>query len=286
MNLRKVSSIHDSHKAQPAPGLIVDRPLPGPGVDYVSPFLMIDHFGPETIKPGDKGGLNPHPHRGFETVTFLLDGVMEHHDSNGGHGVIRPDGAQWMTAGAGIVHAEYREKTFAQEGGTVHGVQLWVNLPRRDKMTRPGYQDLPAASIPAVTVEGGVVRVIAGEQAGTKGAAKTFTPMQVLHIRLAAGGRAELAVKAGWSALAYAMVGSAAVSGTALGERQMAVFANDGDGVVIEAHAPLEMLLLAGEPINEPVVSWGPFVMNTREEIVQARNDYAAGRMGTLEASS
>jgi len=286
MTLRSVARVHDSHKAQPAPGLIVDRPLPGPGVDYVSPFLMIDHFGPETIKPGDTGGLNPHPHRGFETVTFLLDGVMEHHDSNGGHGVIRPDGAQWMTAAAGIVHAEYREKAFAQQGGTVHGVQLWVNLPRRDKMAKPGYQDLPAASIPAVKVEGGVVRVIAGEHAGIKGAAKTFTPMQVLHIRLAAGGRAELKVDAGWSALAYAMVGSATVSGTALGERQMAVFANDGDNVVIEAHEPLEMLLLAGEPINEPVVSWGPFVMNTREEIVQARNDYAAGRMGTLEMSA
>jgi redox-sensitive bicupin YhaK (pirin superfamily) len=286
MSLRKVSSIHASHKAQPAPGLVVDRPLPGPGVDYISPFLMIDHFGPETIKPGDTGGLNPHPHRGFETVTFLLDGVMEHHDSNGGHGVIRPDGAQWMTAAAGIVHAEYREQAFAQQGGTVHGVQLWINLPRRDKMAKPGYQDLPAAGIPAVSVEGGVVRVIAGEHAGIKGAAKTFTPMKVLHIRLAAGGRAELAVQAEWNALAYALVGSATVSGAALGERQMAVFANEGETIVIEAQQALEMLLLAGEPINEPVVSWGPFVMNTREEIIQARNDYAAGRMGRVEVSA
>jgi redox-sensitive bicupin YhaK (pirin superfamily) len=286
MTLRSVARVHDSHKAQPAPGLVVDRPLPGPQVDTISPFLMIDHFGPETIRPGDTGGLNPHPHRGFETVTFLLDGVMEHHDSNGGHGVIRPDGAQWMTAAAGIVHAEYREKVFAQQGGVVHGVQLWINLPRRDKMAKPGYQDLPAAVIPAVPVEGGVVRVIAGEHVGTRGVAKTFTPMQVLHIRLAAGGRAELSVKAGWNALGYAMVGSATVSGTALGERQMAQFADDGDTVVIEAKQALEMLLLAGEPINEPVVSWGPFVMNTREEIIQARNDYAAGRMGTLEVQA
>jgi hypothetical protein len=282
MTLRSVARVHDSYKAQPAPGLVVDRPLPGPGVDYVSPFLMIDHFGPETIRPGDSGGLNPHPHRGFETVTFLLDGVMEHHDSNGGHGVIRPDGAQWMTAAAGIVHAEYREQAFAQQGGTVHGVQLWINLPRRDKKAAPGYQDLPAASIPAVAVAGGVVRVIAGEHAGIKGAAKTFTPMQVLHIRLAAGGRAEIAVKPGWNALAYALVGAATVSGTALAERQMALFDDDGDSVVIEANEPLEMLLLAGEPINEPVVSWGPFVMNTREEIMQARQDYTAGKMGTL----
>lgn len=284
MKLRSVEQVHSSYKAQPAPGLVVDRPLPGPDVDYVTPFLMIDHFGPETIRPGDSGGLNPHPHRGFETVTFLLEGVMEHQDSNGGHGVIRPDGAQWMTAASGIVHAEYREREFAQKGGTVHGVQLWINLPRRDKMAPPGYQDLSAALIPSVPVTGGEVRVIAGEYQGVKGAAKTFTPMHVLHIRLEAGGRAEIPLDPAWNALAYAMVGTTKVSGAALGERQMAVFASDGEGVVIEAKTALEMLLLAGEPINEPVVSWGPFVMNTQEEILQARRDYSAGRMGTLEA--
>ena len=286
MTLRSVAKVHHSYKAQPAPGLVVDRPLPGPEVDYVTPFLMIDHFGPETIKPGDFGGLNPHPHRGFETVTFLLEGVMEHQDSNGGRGVIRPDGAQWMTAASGIVHAEYRERAFAQKGGTVHGVQLWINLPNRHKMAAPGYQDLPAARIPAVPVEGGVVRVIAGKYQGVTGAATTFTPMHVLHIRLQAGGRAEIAVDASWSALAYAMVGTAVVSGAELGERQMAVFGNDGERIVIEAKSALDLLLLAGEPINEPVVSWGPFVMNTQEEILQARRDYGAGRMGTLETQA
>ena len=147
---RPVALVATSRKAEPAPGLIVDRPLPGPEVDYVSPFLMIDHFGPTAVAAGGKGGLNPHPHRGFETVTLLFDGAMEHQDSQGNHGVLRAGDVQWMTAARGIVHAEYHEREFAQRGGTLHGIQLWVNLPARDKMNPPGYQDISSHRIPEV----------------------------------------------------------------------------------------------------------------------------------------
>jgi redox-sensitive bicupin YhaK (pirin superfamily) len=279
---RSVVSIARSHKAEPAPGLTVDRPLPGPEVDYVSPFLMIDHFGPTTVPAGGKGGLNPHPHRGFETVTLLFDGAMEHQDSQGGHGLLRAGDVQWMTAARGIVHAEYHEREFAQRGGTLHGIQLWVNLPARYKMNPPGYQDIHSARIPDVGLDAGVARVIAGEFEGRRGPARTHTPMLVMHVKLAAGGTAGVAVPGTWNALAYVIRGRARASEAALGERQMAVFGNDAPLVELAAITDADVLLLAGEPIDEPVVSWGPFVMNTAEQIIQARRDYASGRMGVL----
>src|SRR4249919_3966145 len=146
--VRPIALIADSYKAEPAPGLIVDRPLPGPEVDYVSPFLMIDHFGPTPVPAGRSGGLMPHPHRGFETVTLLFEGAMEHQDSAGNHGVLRPGDVQWMTAASGILHAEYHEREFAKKGGTLQGIQLWVNLPAKHKMDPPAYQDLTANRIP------------------------------------------------------------------------------------------------------------------------------------------
>jgi redox-sensitive bicupin YhaK (pirin superfamily) len=281
-SLRGVALVATARKASPAPGLIVDRPLPGPEVDYVSPFLMIDHFGPETVRPGGGGGLNPHPHRGFETVTFLFEGAMEHQDSLGNKGLLRPGGVQWMTAAQGIVHAEYHEKQFAQRGGTLHGIQLWVNLPARHKMAQPGYQDLSADRIPVVTKDGATVRVIAGEALGARGPAKTFTPITALHVRLEPGARIEVPAPAGFNALAYVFRGGATVSDVELRERQMAVLDNSGDTVAVAADGLAELLVLSGEPIDEPVVSWGPFVMNTQAEILQARQDYGSGRMGRL----
>ncbi|HWA11701.1 MAG TPA: pirin family protein [Burkholderiales bacterium] len=283
---RSAARVIRSHPAQPAPGLDVLRPFPGPQLDYASPFLMLDHFGPDRIRPGDEGGLNPHPHRGFETVTFLFQGSMEHQDSSGGRGILKPGSVQWMTAGSGIVHAEYREKEFARTGGILEGVQLWLNLPRKYKMEKPHYQDLQPEAIPVVQVEGGEVRVVAGEQLGVRGPAVSYTPVTAVRIDLQAGARVTLRAPAGHNAYLYAVSGSGRAGGAAFAATQLVEFRDDGEAVEVEAGEALEALFLAGEPIDEPVVSWGPFVMNTREEILQARDDYLAGRMGRLDERS
>lgn len=281
---RSVRTVVASHKAEPAPGLVVDRPFPGPRVDFVDPWLMLDHFGPQRIAPGEAGGLNPHPHRGFETVTLILEGAMEHRDSSGGRGLIEPGGVQWMTAASGIVHAEYRAPALVREGGTLHGVQLWLNLPRARKMAPPGYQDLPAGRIPVVASAGARVRVIAGEHAGVSGPARSFTPVTLLHVILEAGGGVALRLVHGHNALAYVVEGEAGVQDQRVPARAMALLEPHGEGVALRAAQPAQLLVLAGAPIAEPVVSWGPFVMTTREEIEQARDDYLAGRMGALDA--
>ncbi len=270
---RSALRVIDSHYAEPAPGLRVLRPFPGPDLDYASPFLMLDHFGPERIRPGDEGGLNPHPHRGFETVTLLFQGAMEHQDSAGNHGLLRSGGVQWMTAGSGIVHAEYREREFVKEGGTLEGVQLWVNLPRKFKMEAPHYQDLPAERIPVVRLEGGEARVVAGELFGVTGPAQTYTPMIVAHLKLAARASAEIPIPGGFNSFVYAIRGSGRSSSLRFARNQLVEFRADGASVQVTAEEPFDLLFLAGEPIDEPVVSWGPFVMNTREEIIQARDD-------------
>jgi redox-sensitive bicupin YhaK (pirin superfamily) len=283
---RSVLRVIDSHYAEPAPGLRVLRPFPGPDLDYASPFLMLDHFGPERIRPGDEGGLNPHPHRGFETVTFLFQGAMEHHDSSGGHGHLRAGGVQWMTAGSGIVHAEYREKEFARTGGVLEGVQLWVNLPRKLKMETPHYQDLPAEKFAVAKFPGGEARVVAGDLLGVRGPAVSYTPIIAAHVKLEAGASVELPIPASFNAYVYAVRGSGRSSAVGFTTNKLVEYRGDGGSVQVSASEALDFLLLAGEPIDEPVVSWGPFVMNTREEILQARDDYLAGRMGVLEDRS
>ena len=244
---------------------------------------------------------------------------MEHHDSSGGHGLLRAGGVQWMTAGSGIVHAEYREKEFARTGGVVEGVQLWVNLPRKFKMEAPHYQDLPAEKFAVATFPGGKARVVAGELLGVRGPARPheeeeatsssqsvraaraspvaspekgpllrgpariYTPIIVAHVTLEAGASVELPIPASFNAYVYAIRGSGRSSTVDFATHQLVEYRGDGESVPVTANEALDFLLLAGEPIDEPVVSWGPFVMNTREEIVQARNDYQAGRMGRLE---
>ncbi len=283
---RSALRVIDSHYAEPAPGLRVLRPFPGPDLDYASPFLMLDHFGPERIRAGDEGGLNPHPHRGFETVTFLFQGAMEHHDSSGGHGHLRAGGVQWMTAGSGIVHAEYREKEFARTGGVLEGVQLWVNLPRKFKMEAPHYQDLPAEKFAVAKFPGGVARVVAGELLGVRGPAVTYTPIVAAHVKLEGGASVELPIPVSFNAYLYAVRGSGRSSTSGFATNQLVEYRGDGGSVQVTASEALDFLLLAGEPIDEPVVSWGPFVMNTSEEILKARDDYLAGRMGRLEERS
>ena len=283
MASRSVTKILDSYPAEPAPGLHVMRPLPGPGLDYLDPFLMLDHFGPLTVAPGGNGGLNPHPHRGFETVTIMLEGGMEHHESLGNRGLMRPGDVQWMTAASGIVHAEYHEKEFARTGGTLHGIQLWVNLPAREKMNPPGYQDLPQTKIPAIEQAGAIIHLIAGEIHGVKGAARTHTPMMVARIAWERAATVTIPVPENFNAAIYVINGTVEFANGQAGKaRQLCLLAEDGLEASIHAAPGAMALLLAGEPIGEPVASYGPFVMNTRAEITQAVNDFQSGKMGRL----
>lgn len=265
------------------------RPLPGPELDYLDPFLMLDHFGPLTVAPGGNGGLNPHPHRGFETVTIMLEGAMEHHDSLGNRGLMTPGDVQWMTAASGILHAEYHEKEFARQGGTLHGIQLWVNLPARHKMDPPGYQDLPQANIPMIERDGATIHLIAGEIDGVKGAARTHTPMLVARIAWQRAATVTIPIPENFNAAIYVIAGTIEFSnGQAATARQLCLLGNDGPTASIQGlasghAAPDTMaLLLAGETIGEPVASYGPFVMNTRAEIMQAVNDFQSGKMGRM----
>ena len=252
----------------------------------ISPFLMLDYAAPVTFDPTTKRrGVGQHPHRGFETVTIVYAGEVEHRDSTGSGGVIGPGDVQWMTAGSGILHEEFHSERYGKSGGPFEMAQLWVNLPARDKMATPGYQAITDAQIPAVALadDAGIVRVIAGELGSRKGPARTFTPMNVWDVRLKAGKTADLAQAEGWAVQIVVLAGSVRVNGdTMLRAAQMATLDRAGRGVTLEANDDAKVLLLAGEPIDEPVVGYGPFVMNTREEIVQAVEDFNGGKFGRM----
>jgi len=254
----------------------------------ISPFLLLDYAAPTTFEPTTKRrGVGQHPHRGFETVTIVYDGEVEHRDSTGGGGVIGRGDVQWMTAGSGILHEEFHSTNYGKKGGPFEMAQLWVNLPARDKMAPPGYQAITDAQIPSVSLPGdaGTVRVIAGEYGGRKGPARTFTPMNVWDVRLAAGKSADLSQAEGWTVQVVVMAGTVQLNGnTVLRAAQMATLDTAGQGVTIEANGEAKVLLLAGEPIDEPVVGYGPFVMNTREEIVRAIDDFNGGKFGRMPA--
>lgn len=258
----------------------------GPGVPQRSPFLMLDYAAPTRFEPtSQRRGVGQHPHRGFETVTIVYEGEVEHRDSTGNGGVIGPGDVQWMTAGSGILHEEFHSTGFGQRGGPFEMVQLWVNLPKRDKMTAPGYQGILDAQIPAVSLPdgAGTVRVIAGTFAGNTGPAHTFSPMNVWDVRLAAGKSVELPQAEGWTTLLVVLAGTIMVNGeSVLREKQMATLSTEGSGVVIEANGDAKLLLLAGQPIDEPVVGYGPFVMNSQQEIVQAIADFNSGKFGRM----
>ena len=251
-----------------------------------SPFLMLDYAAPTRFEPTtQRRGVGQHPHRGFETVTIVYAGEVEHRDSTGGGGVIGPGDVQWMTAGGGILHEEFHSSRYAQAGGPFEMVQLWVNLPAKDKGVAPGYQGITSAEIPSVPLPGGAgtVRVIAGEHAGRKGPARTFTPMNVWDARLAPGKVADLSQPEGWTVQIVVLAGTIQVNGNSvLRAAQMATLSREGGGVSIEANNDAKILLLAGEPIEEPVVGYGPFVMNSREEIVQAIDDFNRGQFGRM----
>jgi redox-sensitive bicupin YhaK (pirin superfamily) len=282
---REVAQIVTAHRQREGGGFIVRRPFPSAGLRQADPFLLLDEMGPVEYGPGEAVGAPDHPHRGFETVTYMLDGEMEHADSAGHRGRLGPGDVQWMTAGRGIVHSEMPSGAMRERGGRMHGFQIWVNLPARDKMTRPQYQEIPGTAIPEATSPDGraKVRVIAGEALGARALIGTRTPIGYLHWRLSPGASVDVPVPADHTAYVYVFDGGLRVGGRAVQQGQLAVL-GDGAFVHFEADEPAQALLLSGVPLREPIVQHGPFVMNTEREIMQAIEDYRAGRLGEIAA--
>jgi redox-sensitive bicupin YhaK (pirin superfamily) len=255
--------------------------------EEISPFLLLDYAGPAYFSPtGQPRGVGEHPHRGFETVTIVYQGAVAHRDSAGNAGIIGPGDVQWMTAASGVVHEELHEPAFAKQGGTLQMIQLWVNLPRIAKMCAPRYQTLLNDDIPQSNLgeNGGLLRVIAGEYQDMKGPARTFTPVHLYDLRLPTGHQAELSLPDGFNTGVFVLGGVVMVNRSQkVGEAEMALCDPRGTQLHLEAIEEATVLVLSGEPIHEPVARMGPFVMNTEEELVQAVNDYRAGRMGHLE---
>jgi len=269
-------------------GFPVRNLIPGDDIgEQLSPFLLLDYAGPAYFQPTDRPrGVGEHPHRGFETVTIVYEGMVAHRDSAGNAGVIGPGDVQWMTAASGIVHEEMHEKQFAKKGGTLHAIQLWVNLPKTFKMSKPGYQTLLDEEIPAVDLDGGAgrLRVIAGEFRGTKGPAKTFTRIHLYDLRVKAGHRTDVTVPAGFNTAVFLLQGEVSINGSEqVKEAELARFDKAGERITVEAKSDATLLVLSGEAIHEPVARYGPFVMNTQEELAQAVNDYRMGKMGHLD---
>jgi quercetin 2,3-dioxygenase len=296
-NSRSVSRIINSTKTTEGGGFIVNRPFPTNALLDFDPFLLLDEMGPKNWKPGEAKGAPDHPHRGFETVTYMLEGRFEHKDSRGNSGKLGSGDVQWMTAGAGVVHSEMPEKEFLCSGGNLHAFQLWVNLPQRDKMIKPRYQDIPSSKIPVAQTEDGAVKVkvIAGEALGVRAIIQTRTPIFYLHFTLQPGAKVVQPVSKEYNSFAYIINGEALI-GPAEKQKivktgQMIIFDNDGEEVEISAPADsitttnksaLDILLIGGLPLNEPVARYGPFVMNTKEEILKAIEDYQNGNMGEI----
>lgn len=268
-------------------GFPVRRAFAGVPLAELDPFIHMDQMGAIDYAPGEPRGTAWHPHRGFETVTYLLDGTFLHQDSHGGGGVIQDGGTQWMTAGGGILHIETPPEALVVSGGLFHGVQLWVNLPAADKMISPRYQNLDAPNVVMVTTPdaGAVIRLIAGELDGHRGPGSTHTPISVMHATVSPDAVLTVPWPATFNALAYVLSGSGTVGDeqASFGTGQLAVF-GDGDSMTFRAskHEPLDVLLLGGRPLREPVVTHGPFVMNTRDEIIAAIDDFQAGRLGVV----
>lgn len=256
--------------------------------DHVSPFLLLDYAGPAEFAPADRPrGVGVHPHRGFETVTIVHEGEVEHRDSTGKGGVIGPGDVQWMTAAGGILHEEFHSPAFTRKGGTLQMVQLWVNLPAKDKNAEPGYQSLLDRDIPSVNLpdEAGTLRVIAGDYEGHRGPARTFTPIDLWDVRLRRNGVASLSLPEGRTAIVVVLKGTVQVNGDAIArEAQFVLLDRAGGGISLEANGDASLLVLGGEPIDEPVVMHGPFVMNTADEIRQAMSDFQDGRFGKIPA--
>jgi quercetin 2,3-dioxygenase len=291
---RRVKSITSAPRGLEGEGFPVRRAFAGIDMADLDPFVHMDQMGEVDYGPGEPKGTPWHPHRGFETVTYMIDGTFLHQDSIGGGGVIQNGATQWMTAGAGILHIERPPDAMIDSGGLFHGIQLWVNLPAKLKMTNPRYQDIEAESVSLLTNENGdaIIRVIAGSLGGIDGPGSTHTPIAISHVTLLPGAQLSLPWNPSYNALTYVLAGQGTVGleRTAIAEGEMAVHV-DGDFLVLSANETqdsrthgFEVLILGGEPIREPVATYGPFVMNTRAELQQAFEDYEAGRLGQIPA--
>jgi len=280
---RTVDRIVPSLRTTEGGGVVINRAFPIPELEDHDPFLLLDHFGPVDLAPGAATCFPDHPHRGFETVTYLLQGQMEHKDSFGHHGTLHPGDVQWMTAGSGLVHSEMPPRDFIRTGGWLEGFQLWINLPKSEKMTAPRYQELSAGQIPVAQSANGSVRakIIAGEALGQRGRIDTRLPIFYVHYTLAPRANIEHEAPASFQAFAYVINGQTQFAKA----RDLALFSNDSDSILIEnpsSSEPLDVLLIGGRPLTEPVARYGPFVMNTRAELMQAFEDYRNGRMGKI----
>lgn len=263
--------------------LVTRRPVPGPGIAQIDPFLFLNHHGPQTYPSGNNGlPFGPHPHRGFETVTFILEGNLAHLDSGGHESVIDAGGVQWMTAGSGLVHAEISPDSFKRTGGPLEILQLWVNLPGRLKMTKPAYIGLQREDIPTLAIDtlGSTADLISGSFGAEAGPITSLTGVAMMTLTLVAGAEISLPAPSGRNVFLYVVSGDAVVSGTPVKARHLVELADEGDSVAITATSKTRILFGHADPIGEPVVSHGPFVMNSREEIVQAIADYQAGLFG------
>ncbi len=252
----------------------------------ISPFLLFDYAGPHNFEPNDGAprGVGQHPHRGFETVTIVYDGEVSHRDSTGGGGTISSGDVQWMTAGKGIIHEEFHSTGFSKTGGPFRMVQLWVNLPAKDKGAPPAYQAITRDMIPTVTLDGGTARVIAGTLDGAEGPASTFTPVNLWDVRLDAGSETTLPLPDGHNSMIAVLSGRVTIDGQGVEQAEIARLSTTGEGVTVTADGDSILLVLTGEPIDEPVVGYGPFVMNSEAEIRAAINDFNAGRFGSMAA--
>ena len=266
-------------------GFPVRNLIPSSGLDQeIDPFLMLDYAGPAKFEASEKPhGVGEHPHRGFETVTIAYQGSVEHRDSSGNEGTIHPGDVQWMTAGSGVVHEEMHERQFARKGGVFEMIQLWVNLPRTDKLTKPRYQTIKDADIPKVAIgDKAHARIIAGELNGVTGPAQTFTPVDLIDVNIESG-VASLNIPAGYNTGIFLLKGKVRINDTLVeGEAKLALLDKTAENILLVAEDESRLLVMAGKPIAEPVASYGPFVMNTKEELIQAVDDYQAGRMGHL----
>jgi quercetin 2,3-dioxygenase len=290
MAIRSVSRVIKGVPTLEGAGFLVHRPFPSDTLSDFDPFLLLDEMGPMEVRPGEAKGAPDHPHRGFETVTYMLSGSFRHKDSQGHEGRLEPGDVQWMTAGRGVIHSEEPSREFQQTGGRLHGVQLWVNLPKTDKMIQPHYQEIPAAKTPSAhTPDRKVtVRVLAGESLGARAVIETRTPIFYLDLRLEQGGEIIQPVARDFNAFAYVIEGPVVFSSDkAHVERgNMVAFKKDGDEIRIQSplenKSPARVLLIGGRPLNEPIARYGPFVMNTPQEVQQAFEDYRSGRMGSI----
>jgi hypothetical protein len=284
MEKRTVNKILPSIIAGGGGRVFIKQPLPHPALEQHSPFVLLHHFGPVTLAPGEESlGFGAHPHRGFMPVTFLFDGAGHHRDSLGNDGEIIAGGVQWLNAASGVIHAETQPDSFKRTGGTIEGIQLWINLPAALKKAVPTYINIPADTIPLIKGDGYTVKVVSGKFGETIGIAQPPIAIDSFMIEMEPAATLELPIRGGWNAMLFNLHGDISIKDKKIGDDELAILSDDGESVVISSQGSARLLYLAGEPIDEPTVSYGPFVMNTEDEIRLAYADYKSGRMGKVE---